>query len=71
MKIYQVHYWSGHDGSHGFGFFWNKKDALKAARDFDKENKDNDSEVDAIRFHMNKEGIMTLLGATAMHPDNG
>lgn len=71
MKIYRVSYLSGIDGSHGFGFFWNKKDALKAAIDFDKEKEGNDSEIDSIRFDKTKEGIMTLLAHTAMHNDNG
>jgi len=72
MKVYRVHYWSSSGSSAGYGYFWAKKDAMKAAHDYDREDpKDRESVVDVIFFDKTKGGIMTLLAYTAMHPNNG
>lgn len=72
MRFYRVFFNSDHDSSCGFGWFTNKREAKRAAREWEREDPDDHrTEIESVDVDSTKRGILSALKIYATHPDNG
>lgn len=73
MRVYKLHITDPVEGSCGFLWRRNLKDAREARRHLIRNEGHSlrDIDIAAIEFTPDKEGILWLLNNHASHPDNG
>lgn len=69
MKLYRVHFKCEANGSAGYAWFANKREAnASAKRAFEGEI---DATIEAIEIPNGKGALLDFLNTVAAHPDNG
>jgi hypothetical protein len=78
MKVYRLSKWEAADGHRGFQYFSNRRDAVRALRDWVDQHEGKEraeiragSDIDKLDVKLTKQGIVQALNYYASHPDNG
>ncbi len=67
MRVYQVHLLKADNGSRGYSYHVNKRDALRSSKKYGKPY----GEINEIDVEISKPGILHALNTYAGHADNG
>jgi hypothetical protein len=72
MRFYRVHRYNGSDGSFGYEFYTNRREADEAARKWQANDGDGHlSTPEEIEIAPTKAAILAALRDLASHPNNG